>query len=195
MGGKTATVGGQDWIFPSGSQCLECHTVAASRTLGLEPAELNRNFTYPSTGRTANQLETFDAAMLLSAPLAGTPADLPALVNPADAGATLADRARTYLHVNCSHCHRPGGPTPSTMDLRFDTAFADTGTCGVPPQEGDLGLPGAMLVAPGDSANSILAERMRRRDANGMPPLGSNLVDTAGVAVVENWIDGLSGCP
>ena len=79
---------------------------------------------------------------------------------------------------------------PTINDL-----FADTGTCDVPPQEGDLGLPGAMLVVPGDSANSILAERMRRRDANGMPPLGSNLVDTAGVAVVENWIDGLSGCP
>ena len=31
--GKTKTVGGQNWMFPSRDQCLLCHTVAAGRTL------------------------------------------------------------------------------------------------------------------------------------------------------------------
>ena len=49
-GGKTVTVGGQTWIFPSEAQCLQCHTAAAGRSLGLETAQLNGNFTYPRPG-------------------------------------------------------------------------------------------------------------------------------------------------
>jgi hypothetical protein len=32
---------------------------------------------------------------------------------------------------------------------------------------------------------------MALRDANAMPPLGSNLVDAAGVALIRDWIDAL----
>ena len=42
-GGAVRDIGnGQTWIFPSESQCLECHTEAAGRALGLETAQLNR---------------------------------------------------------------------------------------------------------------------------------------------------------
>jgi hypothetical protein len=40
----------------------------------------------------------------------------------------------------------------------------------------------------------VLPARAARRDANGMPPLGSALVDTAGVAVLDAWINSLTGC-
>ena len=46
-GGAVRDIGnGQNWIFPSESQCLDCHTSAAGRALGLETAQLNRTFTY-----------------------------------------------------------------------------------------------------------------------------------------------------
>src|SRR5262245_58382740 len=93
--------------------------------------------------------------------------------------ASLTDRARAYLHTNCSQCHRPGGPTPSNMDLRFTTALSATHACNAAPQSGDLGLgAAAKLIAPGNASQSLIVNRANRRDDNRMPPLGSNIVDS-----------------
>jgi hypothetical protein len=35
---------------------------------------------------------------------------------------------------------------------------------------------------------------MNTRDANGMPPLASGIVDSAGVALIRQWIDSLATC-
>ena len=192
-GGKVAQISGQDWIFPSGTDCLICHTSQAGFSLGLETAQLNGDFTYPMTGRTGNQLQSLDAIGMFSAPL-GDPGLLPALPDSSDAGETLEDRARAYLHSNCANCHRPGGTAPSDLDLRFDRPLSATNSCNVLPQQGDLGISNARLVVPGDPARSILAERTSRRDVHGMPPVASYAIDSAGVALIRNWIAGLSGC-
>jgi hypothetical protein len=79
--------------------------------------------------------------------------------------------------------------------LRYTTALASTGTCNVSPQAGDLGVgSNARIIAPGSSANSILINRVNRRDAFAMPTLGSNQVDAAGVALLTQWVNGLPGC-
>ncbi|MEJ2275768.1 MAG: PQQ-dependent sugar dehydrogenase [Woeseiaceae bacterium] len=195
FGGKVKSVGGQDWIYPSGAECMQCHTEAAGFALGPEHGQLNRDFTYPSTGRTANQLTTADEVDLLTDPLSSDPSDLVRYPSPSDTGEPLEARARAYLHSNCSGCHRPGGPTPSDMDLRYATAFVDTNTCNVVPVSGDLGIAGAMLIVPGNASESILLNRASRRDSHGMPPLGSSLVDLDGVALLGDWIDSLAGCP
>lgn len=193
-GGKVANVNGQMWIFPSEGECLQCHTDAAGFSLGLETAQLNGESVYPSTGRAANQLTTLDSIGLFASPLP-TPVDvLPMLTDPDDASAALAARARAYLHTNCAQCHRPNGPTPSSMDLRYTTALNMTNACDAPPQSGDLGIANPRLIAPGDAARSVLVARMSLRDANGMPPVGSQLVDTAGVTLVSDWIDGVVNC-
>jgi uncharacterized repeat protein (TIGR03806 family) len=193
-GGKVVDVNGQDWIYPSEGQCMECHTSASGFALGPEIAQLNGEFTYPSTGRTANQLETIEHVMMFAAPLPGPASTLDALTDPDDTSAPLEPRARAYLHTNCAQCHRPNGPTPSTMDLRYSTALTDTNACDVQPLGGNLGIPNARLIAPGDSATSLIVNRMLRRDIHGMPPLGSNVLDTFNVARISAWIDGLSGC-
>lgn len=193
-GGKTIFSNGQDWIFPSESQCLECHTSTAGFALGPETAQLNRVFTYPSTGRSTNQLETIDHILMFSAPLSAPVQNLPTLTSPADTAAGIADRARAYLHTNCAQCHRPGGPTPSTMDLRYNTLFSNTNTCNNVPLEGDLGIANARLIAPGDAARSLLINRAGRRDSHGMPPLGSALIDTVSISLLATWINGLVNC-
>jgi len=193
-GGRVENIQGQDWVFPSSAQCNFCHTFAAGNTLGLETLQLNGDFTYPSTGRTANQLATLDGVFVLNGPI-GDPTTFDSLVDPLDATANLSDRARTYLHTNCAQCHRQNGPTPTDIDLRFDTALSQTAACDQPPQHGDLGLGAATrIIAPGNATQSVLLERMKRRDANGMPPLASNLVDTSGAALIETWIDSLAIC-
>jgi uncharacterized repeat protein (TIGR03806 family) len=194
QGGKTAMVAGQNWIFPSGNDCLTCHTASAGFALGLETAQLNRDFLYTTTGRTANQLLTLDAIGMFASPL-GNPSTHPQLADPADTAATLSARARAYLHTNCAHCHRTGGPTPSSMDWRHSTTLQNTLACNVVPQAGDLGLgANARIIATGSPSLSVLAERINRRDANGMPPLASNVVDQAGVTLARDWITSLTSC-
>ena len=193
-GGAVRDLGdGQSWIFPSESQCLDCHTDAAGRALGLETAQLNRSFTYTQTGRTANELTTLSHIGMLTPPIAD-PSSQPVMPEPFGTS-PLNDRARAYLHTNCSQCHRPSGPTPSAMDLRYSTTLMGTGACDMTPQSGDLGLGvNARLIAPGSAENSLLVNRMNRRDTAAMPPLGSHTVDAEGVALITQWIDGLTSC-
>jgi hypothetical protein len=80
------------------------------------------------------------------------------------------------------------------MDLRYTTALSATAACNATPQAGDLGLANARLIAPGDAARSVLIARVSRRDAHGMPPLGSNQVDAAGVTLLTSWVNALAGC-
>ncbi|HEX7081365.1 MAG TPA: PQQ-dependent sugar dehydrogenase, partial [Gammaproteobacteria bacterium] len=192
-GGAVAEIGGRQWIFPSSDDCLACHTSAAGFTLGLETAQLDNDFTYPATGRTANQLETLDAIALFASPLA--PSSGEALADPYDAAAPLDARARAYLHTNCAQCHREGGLAPVALDLRYDVRLAETGACDALPQAGDLGLgAGARIIAPGEPERSVLLGRLERRDAYAMPPLASNVVDAEGAALIREWIASLAGC-
>ncbi|NND35978.1 MAG: hypothetical protein HKN81_02480 [Gammaproteobacteria bacterium] len=194
VGGKTKIIDGQVWIYPSEGECMQCHTTAAGFGLGPEIAQLNGDLVYASTGRTANQLATLEYIGMLSAPLSDTPANLPALADPEDAGGPLDARARAYLHTNCAQCHRPGGPTPSSLDFRYDITLDATSACNVVPQSGGFGVPDGRIITPGDASRSVILERMSRRNANGMPPLGSTVVDATGIALISDWIDSLTSC-
>jgi mono/diheme cytochrome c family protein len=119
---------------------------------------------------------------------------MPALPDPLGGSGTLAERARAYLHTNCSQCHRPNGGTPTSLDLRYTTTLSATNACNATPQAGDLGIVGARIIAAGDAARSVLLARMNRRDAQAMPPLASTVVDADGVALVTNWINSLGSC-
>ncbi|HKU16057.1 MAG TPA: PQQ-dependent sugar dehydrogenase [Steroidobacteraceae bacterium] len=192
--GKQASVGGQTWIYPSEAQCMECHTQAAGNSLGIETKQLATSITYPQTGRSAHQLVTLNSINVLSPPIAN-PVDQAPYADPTGTAGTLTERARAYLHTNCSQCHRPGGPTPSDMDLRYSTALADTHACNATPTLGDLGLANARLIAPGASARSVIPERMSHRgDSQAMPPVGSARPDTAGVKLIRDWVDSLTTC-
>jgi uncharacterized repeat protein (TIGR03806 family) len=194
-GGATRDLGGgRSWIFPSEGQCVECHTQAAGRSLGLETAQLNRSFTYPQTNRSANELTTLNHIGLLT-PAITDASTQPTLPDPGGTTGTLTERARAYLHTNCSQCHRPGATAPSNLDFRYTTSLIATNACNAVPGSGDLGLGAqARLIAPGSSANSLVVARMNRRDSSAMPPLASLAIDTAGVSLISQWIDSLASC-
>jgi uncharacterized repeat protein (TIGR03806 family) len=192
VGGKTVQKAGQTWEFPSEAQCLQCHSSAAGFTLGLEVGQLNGNFGYP-TGRTANQLVTLDAIDVLTPALATPPAQLPVIPDPFGTAA-LGERARAWLHTNCANCHQPSGPAPSNLDLRFTTALSATNSCDVAPTQGNLGITDPRLIAPGSAARSVVVARVNRTGADAMPPLSKHLIDTAGVALLTEWVNGLASC-
>ncbi len=186
--------GGTEWKYPAG-QCFECHAQAAHVALGPENVQLNRVVGFPSTGLVANQLGSFASVGLLTLsqdrPLSG----IDALVDPADDTAPLQARARAYLHANCSGCHRPFSNGRGALDLRWQTTLADLGGCGVAASFGDLHSASGLLIAPGDGADSVLVRRMETLDpSRRMPPLGTDVVDDAGVRLISDWIDSLSGC-
>jgi uncharacterized repeat protein (TIGR03806 family) len=187
-------IGQQTWTFPSRSQCLQCHSAAAGGTIGLETGQLNRDLIYAATNRISNQLATLDHLGLFSSPI-GDPPKVAALPDPSGADA-LEARARSYLHANCSHCHRPSGGGQGTMDLRFGTSLKDTQTCNAAPTQGQVeGVRDATILLPGVPAKSILSLRVHASDSARMPPVAVSAVDPLGSALIDQWIASVGTCP
>ena len=186
-GAKIKTVGTQQWLFPSRSQCMQCHTSAAGRSLGLETPQLNGAMFYPQTGRTANQIATLAHLGLFDTALP-PPSALPAFPALDDAATAVDARARAYLHANCSICHRPEGPGQGPQDFRYFIPGAQMNVYNVDPTQGDFGIQGAKLYAPGDPGHSMIALRMHTLQPGRMPPLASSVVDVTATQVVDQWI-------
>lgn len=187
----------QSWLIPSRNQCVRCHTPIAGDSLGLEVAQLNSDLTYPSSGVTANQLVTLDAiGMFESGAGIDEPFESLPRLSAFTSGDSLARRARSYLHINCSMCHRSGGQC--TGDFRFQTAERDMGVCNVPAISSPAWTDAARLIKPGDPEHSVVALRMRAPSANDairMPPLASDIIDNQGVNIIEAWIRSMQSCP
>lgn len=179
------------WTFPSAADCVGCHTEAGGRALGLELGQLARSFEYPG-GRVAQQLATLEHIGVL----AGDLGPITPMPDPRDEAAEISSRARAYLHVRCSSCHRPGSPSES-LDLRFGATSMNG--CRASSLD-DLGLSapdgGApSIVAPGVPDASVLLRRLGAKGYARMPSLGTRSVDARGVALVSSWIGGLTACP
>ncbi|HET7503855.1 MAG TPA: PQQ-dependent sugar dehydrogenase [Kofleriaceae bacterium] len=191
--GKARPVGDQVWAYPSRNQCMECHSLAAGGTIGLEIAQLNRDFDYLSTHRRSNQLATLDHIGVFSAPLAQAPDAAPRLSDPAG-NDPIEARARSYLHANCSHCHRPMGGGQGTMDLRYARSFKDTATCNADNTQGTVD--GAtQLIVPGAPDMSIVSRRIHATDSKRMPPVAVSITDPTGSQLLDDWITSLTACP
>lgn len=179
--GDARSIGDSAWAIPAVQECDFCHTSAAGGSLGLEAAQL----AIEVDG--ADQLDALVQAGLLGARPQADP--LPS------AGANVADRARAYLHVNCSPCHREKGPQGrASLDLRRFVPLADTGLCDSP-DAGDAGIADARIVAPGDPEGSVLLARVRSTGSVRMPPVGSGIVDDEGAMLLTDFVASLAGCP
>ncbi len=165
------------WTYPGTNACMRCHTQASGYVLGLSTAQINRG----------NQLQNWNRLGLFQTDIGG--GSFPALVSVDDNTRSIGERARSYLHSNCANCHQPGGTTAMDMDLRYNAS--NMNVINVPPTAGDLGLTNPARVRPGSPASSVLVERMVRTDSNRMPPLGTQLVDTNAILVLNQWINGL----
>jgi uncharacterized repeat protein (TIGR03806 family) len=184
--------GGQSWTYPSRSQCFQCHTTAAGSSLGLELAQQNGEFTYPSTNRLSNQLKTLEKIGMFATAVPPAP---PALAEPFGGDPNIEARARAYLHANCSQCHRPSGGGGGTIDLRYTRTLAETQTCNAAPKSGAIGPADAKIVFPGDPTKSILSLRVHATDAKRMPPLAVRVPHEAGTKLLDDWIKALTACP
>ena len=182
-----------DWQFPARHQCTSCHTEQTGGALGLETAQLNRMGVYQ--GVAVNQIEAWAAWDLFENAPPATDTLPPAYRKLGDDAASLEERSRAWLHVNCANCHDGSPGTGMDMDLSFHTSLAGSKLCNINPQKGDLAVDGAKLLVPGDSDASILYLRSVTAPPYRMPPLASSLIDEEGTAVLKDWIDSLGSCP
>ena len=106
-----------------------------------------------------------------------------------DTSRSLEDRARSYLDANCAQCHRPRG-TVAYFDARYDTPLEQQGLI-----SGrvliDQRIDSARVIAPNDLWRSILFMRANTVEGFKMPPLARNTIDTRGMELLQQWIEGL----
>ncbi|MDP9097613.1 MAG: hypothetical protein M3N48_01275, partial [Verrucomicrobiota bacterium] len=165
----------QKWSYPSRADCLFCHNQPANYVLGLKTHQLNGDFTYPTTGRTDNQLRTFAHLGLLNpAPTEETIPKLLKAVSVNNTRMSVQRRMRSWIDSNCSQCHRPGGFCPS-YDARFST-----------PLEAQNLIDN--FVKFRDLAGSELYQRDNSLGLIKMPPLAKNLVHETAMANLRQWI-------
>lgn len=171
------------WRFHSRAECLRCHNVWAGETLSFNWLQLNRR-------GEMSELKRLEGLGLLK--MKGSPRPLPQLADPYDASHDLAGRARSWLHVNCSTCHRngAGGDVPSWFN--YDQRIDRMRTVDAKPARGDFGIEAACVIASGDPYRSTLFYRISTEGSARMPHVGSRVVDERGVRVVRGWIESLS---
>ncbi len=168
------------WIDDSGTQrsvnyrippnviCAQCHNSYGNmQPIGIKASQLN--FSYGGS----NQLDRLgELGLLIGAPPSGQIGVFP---DWSDGSATLEDRARAYLDVNCAHCHQPGGSYNTTygneFDLRFDTSFTQSHI-------------DEFKVEIQNRMNSTIPSYF-------MPYLGTTVLDEEGVDLVNQYISTL----
>lgn len=181
-----------NYLVPSKNQCASCHatdhTSGALQPIGLKSRHLNHS----TAG--VNLLTAFvNRGWLTGLPDLDT---LTANANIADTTVTLDHRARSYLDINCGHCHNSKGAA-DTSGLLLDYANQDPralGLCKAPiaAGRGSGGL--NYSIVPGRAELSILTFRMASEDpAVMMPELGRSLVHRQGVSLLEDWINQMHG--
>ena len=181
----------QPWRFPSRAQCMSCHNTWADYTLAFTLPQLGRAHDY--NGVPDNQVRALRHVGILPAAQKGN--EPKALAPPYGQGGTVEDRARSYLHVNCSHCHRFGGGGTALIDLRYDIKLPEMKVVGERPNQGTFSLRDPRIIAPKVPSRSVLLYRMAKVGHGRMPQIGSEVVDRRGLALVREWISGVRPLP
>ncbi len=182
----------QSWHYPSRNECASCHFAQTGSVLGPKTRNLNKSFVYPSTGIEMNQLVNFSELGILTLDINdNNVSSFPAVAAKDDPTASLEDRARTYLDVNCASCHDPRLNDIATFDARYDIPLEDQnfiyGTVAY-----DEGLNDPRVVVPQDITRSMVHFRMNSTQTGiEMPPIGKDVVDAEGMQLITDWINSL----
>ncbi len=188
---------GGRYSVPSRNDCLACHEGPAVPVLGFSALQLSPDrdplapHAEPARAEHTNLRRLVESGLLRNLPQA-------MLESPPRIAASspTARAALGYLHGNCGHCHNEGGALAGVEMVLAQQADA-------PAESGAKVL--ASLLGHSSRFRPHGAESARRVDASGgtnvltlrmktsnrlarMPPLGVQVVDDAGVALVERWI-------
>ncbi|MBQ4915653.1 PQQ-dependent sugar dehydrogenase [Maribacter sp. MMG018] len=181
----------QKWTYPSNQDCIACHSPATGGTLGPRTRYLNSDYTYEKSGVTSNQLVTLSHLGILDEIIDDNKTQQYQTYKALnDNNASLDEKARSYLDLNCAYCHRPGSTGDrAQFDLRLFNDLQQTNllTAGV---NTPLGISGEKILYAGDADKSILYHRINSADPTiMMPPIAKNKVHGEAVQLIEDWIN------
>lgn len=187
------------WRFTSRAECLRCHNTWCGTALGFNHAQLSGMF-FASHFDDVNlpefqSLEQTDVLAALGIVDTTFTQQNGPEVSPAFHTDTesLNDRARSYLHANCSHCHRKNAGGAVEMMLNLELGLPEMRVADVKPMQGGLGLNDPRLIAAGDPWRSVICVRLAKTGAGHMPVIGPGTVDVQGLALIEDWIAQMGG--
>jgi hypothetical protein len=184
--------------IPNETECRRCHGGLGgaqnggrpSRVLSFSALQLSHSLPGSETVTSLNN------AALFTTPIP-TPFSIP--------GNATERAALGYLHANCGGCHNntDDGVTQVNLNLWIDVGLTNVAQTSAYTSAvcvaNQLFTGGGTThrVNPGDAATSSVNFRIHQRnDPAQMPPLGTEALDIAGAATVQNWIEGLSiTCP
>lgn len=172
------------WHINAVNECRLCHNAGSQFVLGFEPFQLERNALSPEATR---QLDRLHRLGITRTNLQFDEKDARQLVDPHGNAGTLDDRARSYLHANCSSCHHPGGNAIVSFFLKRELPFEQLNTnkgTGI----GTFGMTDPKIIKPGDPFRSVVFYRMSKLGYSHMPYIGSQVVDSKGITLIEEWI-------
>lgn len=176
----------QVWRYPSRGACQTCHNLNAGFTLSFNTPQMNKVHDFGDT--TTNQIAALTEAGYFSGAVSNIHL-LRKLAHPTNTEFSVTYRARSYLESNCSQCHRPGGPVPAAFDARIQTPLSQAGIIDGSLTD-DFSDPENRVIRRGSSPHSMVLTRISTRDLGQMPPLGSTVIDTQAVALINAWITG-----
>jgi uncharacterized repeat protein (TIGR03806 family) len=185
-----------DYVIPNSNNCANCHGEDELIPIGPKARSLNKDYAYDSGS--GNQLTHWTEVGIL----AGVPSDLNTIHTVPlwdDTSASLDDRARGYLDINCASCHgsAAGAANTSGLFLEFWREFGrEVGECKPPVAAGDGSGGLKYAIVPGDAAASILHFRMNSDETEiRMPESGRSVIHTEGVKLIGDWIDAMEPEP
>lgn len=172
---------------PNANQCITCHQSGDKFVpIGPVASNMNREFDYGDGSK--NQLTYLaDRELLAGAPTLSEIHSWPTI----DSNASLDSRARTWLHVNCAHCHNPEGTArPSGLDLRISQQEpAKLGVWKTPVAAGHGTGGNSYDIVPGKPNESILLYRIKSTDPSvTMPNVAKSLIPKEAAQLVSDWI-------
>lgn len=178
-----------NYKIPSYHECFTCHNKYNEiLPIGPKPQNINSNFLFKDG--TKNQLKKWIDYGYLSNDL---PDNIKSVVNWEDESQPIDMRVRSYLDINCAHCHSDKGYCEyAPMRFSFDKTddFINMGVC--VDHTFELEKDFSHIVSPGNSEESALLFRISSTlDEFKMPIIGRTLQHEEGVRLIKEWINSL----
>jgi len=197
-----------NYRIPNEVQCITCHKTRATvngesvtiyTPIGIKPQNLNFSYTYGNESK--NQLLKWRDQGYLESDFS-LPSTENTTINYEDTSKSVELRARSYVDINCAHCHQNDRHC-DYRPMRF--AFYESGSptdgltnMGVCVNTSDMqDFPSELdkVVTPQDIDRSMLFYRINTTNESYRMPLhGRTLIHTEGVLLLKDWINSLHDC-
>lgn len=178
-----------NYKIPSYDECFTCHNKYDEiLPIGPKPQNINSDLAFKDGIK--NQLKKWaDFGYLKN----DYPSHINSVVNWEDETQDLSMRVRSYLDINCAHCHSEKGYC-EYAPIRFEfNETEDISNMGVDVVH-TFGIDDALshIVAPGSPEESALFFRLSSTlDEYKMPIIGRSLQHEEGVDLLKSWIKSL----